>query len=87
MSANYIFHLNQYRLLEKSTKNRLMEHTLCIVIVVVLLVLCCAQNYKQYFLGGPQAPLFSAPPSSPGMTGFGYMKAVHDAQKALQFGT
>ena len=38
------------------------------------------------FLGGPQAPLFSAPPSSPGMTGHGYMKAVHDAQKALAAG-
>lgn len=38
------------------------------------------------FLGGPQAPLFSQPPAAPGMTGHAYMKAVADAQQAIQAG-
>jgi hypothetical protein len=38
------------------------------------------------FLGGPEAPLFSGPPVGAGMTGFQYMKAVHDAQQALASG-
>ena len=63
-------------------------HYPCIGLIIGLILLCYYQHYynNQSFLGGPQAPLFSAPPSSPGMTGHGYMKAVHDAQKALAAG-
>ncbi len=38
------------------------------------------------FLGGPQAPLFSAPPSAPGLQGHSYLKAVDAAQQAQNAG-
>ena len=38
------------------------------------------------FLGGPQAPLFSGPPSDPGLQGHAYLKAVDAAQQAQAAG-
>lgn len=38
------------------------------------------------FLGGPQSPLFSGPPSAPGLQGHAYLKAVNAAQQAERAG-
>lgn len=38
------------------------------------------------FLGGPQSPLFSGPPASPGLQGHAYLKAVNAAQQAQMAG-